>query len=287
MSLLSPALQAFIAVAKCKTVHGAADSLYLTQTAVTQRIRTLEIRLSTTLFIRSKRGMLLTPEGEALLRYCLAAQDLEGKTLAEINQAGADTEVSLSIMGPTSIMHSRVIPKCHDVLTRFPKLLMEYIISDTAHGNKYLKSAECQFTIIEQEALEPEFTYKPLKPEHYVLVCSSAWKKRTLKSILQKERIIDFNRYDKMTYHYLKKYQLYDFAKHDRHFVNRTDSLANMIAAGLGYGVLTHEFCEPYLNRGELIILNDGKVYENIMVLAWFERHEPSAYFTAIIDAIS
>ena len=41
MSLLSPQLQAFLAVAEHKTVHGAAGDLYITQTAVTQRILSL------------------------------------------------------------------------------------------------------------------------------------------------------------------------------------------------------------------------------------------------------
>ena len=68
MSLLSPQLQAFLKVAEQKTVHGAADKLFLTQTAVTQRIRTLETSLGTTLFIRTRRGMALTSEGGALLR---------------------------------------------------------------------------------------------------------------------------------------------------------------------------------------------------------------------------
>ena len=70
MSLLSPRLIAFLAVAQCKTVHRAADKIHITQTAVTQRIRALEHSLKTTLFIRTRKGMNLTPEGEVLLRYC-------------------------------------------------------------------------------------------------------------------------------------------------------------------------------------------------------------------------
>ncbi len=83
MSLLSPQLQAFQAIVKYKTVHAAADTLNVTQTAVTQRIRALEEKLRVTLFIRTRRGMLLTSEGEALLRYCQAVRDIEGEALAK------------------------------------------------------------------------------------------------------------------------------------------------------------------------------------------------------------
>jgi len=42
MILLDPQLIAFEAIVKEGTVHAAADTLYLTQTAVTQRIHLLE-----------------------------------------------------------------------------------------------------------------------------------------------------------------------------------------------------------------------------------------------------
>src|SRR5579863_9181565 len=122
MSLLSPQLEAFLAIVRCKTVHGAGDELHLTQTAVTQRIRALEERLRTTLFIRTRRGMLLTSEGEALLRYCQAVRAIEGEALAKIKGAGTETEIQLCITGPTSIMRSRIIPQCIPILKKFPNL---------------------------------------------------------------------------------------------------------------------------------------------------------------------
>ena len=57
MRLLNHNLQAFMAIVQQSTVHGAANKLGLTQTAVTQRIRSIERDLETTLFIRSRKGM--------------------------------------------------------------------------------------------------------------------------------------------------------------------------------------------------------------------------------------
>ena len=88
MSLLSPQLLAFIKIVKHKTVHAAAAEIFLTQTAVTQRIRSLERSLKTTLFIRTKKGMVLTQEGEALLRYCNATIELEEEALSSIKEIG-------------------------------------------------------------------------------------------------------------------------------------------------------------------------------------------------------
>src|SRR5580704_95525 len=124
MRLLDPQLEAFLAVVKHKTVHGAAAEIHLTQTGITQRIRTLEKRLSTSLFVRSRRGMMLTQEGEALLRYCQQVEQLEGVALSSITKTGIEKIVSVNLTGPTTIMHSRIIPPCILVAKKFPRLLL-------------------------------------------------------------------------------------------------------------------------------------------------------------------
>ncbi|MEE3191346.1 MAG: LysR family transcriptional regulator, partial [Pseudomonadota bacterium] len=60
-------LKAFIAVAEQKSFSAAAESLYLTQSAVSKRIKQLEEQLGTTLFDRHNRTISLTEAGEALL----------------------------------------------------------------------------------------------------------------------------------------------------------------------------------------------------------------------------
>lgn len=286
MSLLSPQLEAFVAIAKHKTVHGAADILHLTQTAVTQRIHTLEARLGSTLFIRTRRGMMLTPEGEALLRYCQAARELEGEALAKIKGAGIETLIQICITGPTSIMHSRIIPQCLPILKKFPNLTMQFEINDLENRARSLRAGESQFAIIRPEDIAPEMEHKTLRPERYVLVCTKAWKKRKLREIIQSERIIDYDPTDQMTFQYLKYFDLFESAKHERHYVNRTESLAMMLAAGLGYGVLTAEFSKSYIENNELTVLNSGKIYESLMDLAWYARPEPPRYFSALVNTI-
>lgn len=287
MSLLDPQLQAFQAIVQCKTVHGAAAAIHVTQTAVTQRIKSLEAKLKTTLFIRSRRGMLLTPEGEALLRYCQAIREIEGEALAKIKGTGVEADIQVCIAGSTSSMRSRIIPQCIPVVKKFPRLSLRFDINDSEdHCIRAIRSGESQLAIIQQQNVLPELQSKMLKPEHYVLVCTPAWKGRKLQDIIKNERIIDFNPSDHLTYAYLKQYELFDLARHDRQFANRTESLALMVQEGLGYGLLTKEFSKSYVDAGELILLNPGKVYVNNIALVWYERPEPPAYFSALLKAI-
>lgn len=286
MSLLSPQLQAFVAVAKHKTVHAAAASIYLTQTAVTQRIRSLERSLRATLFTRTRRGMVLTKEGEALLRYCQASKELEGEALAKIQGAGINSEIELSISAPTSIMHSRIIPACLPIMQQFPHLLIHFDVNDTDNRHQLLRSAQVDFAIIHEQHLADEMANKKLAAEQYVLVCSAKWKGRKLKEIIKNERIIDFDRSDQVTFNYLKQYDLFDEVRHNRYFVNRTDNLATLVAAGIGYTTLAKEFAQPYIDNQELITLNKGMAYNINPLLVWYARHESPAYFSAIIKAI-
>ena len=287
MSLLSSQLQAFLGVATQGTVHGAAKGLYLTQTAVTQRLRGLEQSLGATLFTRTRRGMKLTPEGEALLRYCHAAKDLEGEAMAQIKGGGKTTFAHVCLMGPTSMMHARVVPHCVEAAKRFPRLLLQFHISDTEDGIQALQTGVSQLSIVQQEQVTKEMASKSLQPEQYVLVCTAAWHSRSLKDIIKNERIIDFDPTDPVTFNYLKEYKLFESVNHERHFANRTDTLAMMLSKGYGYGLLTMEFCQPYVEQHQLIILNEGKIYENHMALVWYPRADPPDYFAALIDAIN
>ncbi|MFL5814787.1 MAG: LysR family transcriptional regulator [Bdellovibrionia bacterium] len=286
MSLLSPNLAAFLAITRTQTVHGAARELGITQTGVTQRIRSLEASLSTTLFIRSRKGMQLTHEGQALLRYCQASLDLEGETLAQITGAGEQSNVRVCVTGPSSIMRSRIIPQCIPCLQGFKEVAIEFEINDLESREDALRNGRSQLAILSRERVAREMDSKLLKPEEYVLVGPASWKRRALSDILKKERIIDFDPSDAMTFSYLKKHKLLDQVAGERHFVNSTEALAEMIQAGLGYGVLTAEFAGLFLKRCDLAILNSGAVFEHQVALAWYPRQKMPRYFEALVKAI-
>lgn len=59
----------FLVVAESGSFIAAAERLHLTQTAVSARIRALEMELDRVLFIRNKAGARLTAAGERFKRY--------------------------------------------------------------------------------------------------------------------------------------------------------------------------------------------------------------------------
>lgn len=286
MSLLDPRLEAFIAISNIGTVHGAGEALRITQTGVTQRIRALERHLSTSLFIRSRSGMKLTQEGQALLRYCTSVLELEGHLLAKIDGTSSESKVSITIVGPTSIMSSRIIPGCLHLYNEYPNLMLNYQLDDQENKIDLLKKGDIQLAIVSPEMVTLEMDSKILKPDRYILVASSKWKHRKLNDIIQNERIIDFYESDKTTHKYLQKFNLIDKARNDRLFANTNFAITNLLKAGIGYGTLTAEVAASSIKSGDLIVLNQRQVFEDPQALAWYPRSEMPNYFKSIVDSI-
>lgn len=59
----------FLEIVAAGSFVRAAETLHVTQTAVSARVRTLEEQLGTVLFVRNKAGASLTPAGEQFTRY--------------------------------------------------------------------------------------------------------------------------------------------------------------------------------------------------------------------------
>lgn len=287
MSLLSPNLQAFLAVKAHHTVASAAQVLRLTQAAVTIRIQNLERDLNTNLFLRSRRGMQLTPSGEALARYCQRAQELEAETLPDLGvQPLALSPIRWVLQGPSSPMRRRVVPLAAGYLQRHPNVSLELRVTDLESGIDRLKEGSTDLLIAERSLVGKAFDSKLLKPERYFLVATSAWKHRTLSEILASERIIDFDPTDKMTHSFLKKYDLLSQARPERHFVNITEYIAELVQAGLGYTVLSEELVGEALKVGQLINICPHKFFDYEVALAWYPRKHMTASFRDLIKLI-
>ena len=286
MSLLSANLQAFLAIVRNGTVHAAAKELLLTQTGVTQRLRALEKELGTTFFLRSRTGMKLTQEGEALFQYCTGAEDLEGQVMSQLVGAGRDKPIYVSIAGPTSVMTARIVEACRHLYIDWPELHLNFVIDDAVERIGCVRAGRTQLAIVPQDHVPHEIDSTKLQPDRYAPVATPKWKGRKLSEILQTERVIDFHADDPTTRNYLRKFDLLGQLKRPRLYVNNNESIIRMFRWGIGFGTLTQEIAKPHLDRGELITLNGGAVMEDPLALIWYPRPEMPPYFQAILDAI-
>ena len=114
-TMLLANLESFIQVARQGNVSRAAEALFVTQPAITARLKSLERDLGVELFVRSHRGMKLTDAGRAFLPYA-------ERTLATIDEGRAamtnlreGTTGSL-VVGAAPAVSTYVLP---EILHRF------------------------------------------------------------------------------------------------------------------------------------------------------------------------
>ena len=99
-------LTTFIEVAKTRHFGKAAENLYLTQSAVSARIKLLEEYFHSTLFIRQRNSIQLTQSGEKLLPY---AQQL----CSTLNEAKQELQIQSSeyvVCGATQLASELILP---------------------------------------------------------------------------------------------------------------------------------------------------------------------------------
>lgn len=96
-------LQTFIEVARRRSFSAAGRALSLPRSTVSARIKTLEQRLQTQLFLRNTRQVVLTPEGEQYWHQCQQAltqlQQAEEALLSE-QQLGGKVTLSIPVGFP-------------------------------------------------------------------------------------------------------------------------------------------------------------------------------------------
>jgi DNA-binding transcriptional LysR family regulator len=102
-------LESFVEVARTGNVSRAAQSLFLTQPALTARLKSLENELGVELFVRSARGMSLTDAGRAFLPYAQRTLGLvtEGRQVIADLREGATGEL---VIGAAPAVSTYLLP---------------------------------------------------------------------------------------------------------------------------------------------------------------------------------
>jgi len=90
-------LTAFVAVADSGSFTKAADKLYISPTAVTKQVNSLEKHLSLKLLERTPRGVHLTPAGEVIYRDARFLFDYSRHSIENARQAMETKELSFSV----------------------------------------------------------------------------------------------------------------------------------------------------------------------------------------------
>ena len=115
----------FYYVAKCGNMTQAAKMLVNNQPNLTRVIKTLEGELVCPLFIRSNRGMQLTPEGERLFAHVrIAVENMEAGE-AEIAESRNLAAGSVYVAVSEVALHCVLLPVLEEYRRRYPGIRLK------------------------------------------------------------------------------------------------------------------------------------------------------------------
>ncbi|MES2952842.1 MAG: LysR family transcriptional regulator [Pseudomonadota bacterium] len=123
-------VEAFYWVASLKSISRAADKLFLTQSAMSSRISTLEEELGVLLLDRRDKQFKLTTAGVRFLVYAQKLLELQREVKAEMG-SGTSIAVSMRIGAIESVLHSWLIPWLEKLREEQPGLELELTVETT------------------------------------------------------------------------------------------------------------------------------------------------------------
>ena len=255
----------FCEVVKYQNISKAADSMYISQSAVTQSIQKLENMLGGKLFFRSKVGVELTEEGKNLYEYI--KDSIETMSNAEnifSNYVNLE-KGKLRINGGNILLYALIMPSLIDFMKDYPNI--DVSITNYASEQGLQKLANGEIDIV---ALNLAHTIKrysnieitELKEEpNYCFFAS--------KTYLENNPINDIRELENHKLILPKspniKQQIEEFAQekniklHASYEVTNATLIKTLILSDLGVGYSNIENIREIIDSGEVIVIENIK----------------------------
>ncbi|MCL9685667.1 LysR family transcriptional regulator [Legionella maioricensis] len=244
MSLSSSQLDAFLAVANCLNFTKAAQSLCITQSALSQRIGKLEQKLGH-LFIRNTKSICLTNAGHQLFRYCLKKNALENECLEQISTNNKDgLSGIIRIGGISTALRFFVLDALSQLLIKNCNIKLELIEMESRDLPGALGTNQVDF-IVSTDCINNKFIEAiQIGVETYVLAESVKCTNNV------NDVYIDHDNQDEITHIFLQQQQEKPRAWR-QHYLDNIHLIIEAVKLGIGRAVLPYQILvqEPGLRR--------------------------------------
>lgn len=164
----------FYHVAVSLSFSEASKKLYISQSAVSQSIKTLEKKLNQTLFIRSTKKVQLTPEGEILFRHVEPAMNLIRRGEAQILEANTLGGGQLGIGASDTICRYFLVPYLNRFHKEYPHIHIKVTNQTSIRCVDLLEngSVDLIFTNYPNSRLDHSFHIRYIREFHDCFIAS-------------------------------------------------------------------------------------------------------------------
>ena len=251
----------FYYVAKYRNFTQAASVLMSNQPNITRIIKNLESELGCTLFVRSNRGVSLTPEGEMLYEHIrIAIEHIEAGE-KELSMEKSLKSGTVSIGVSEVALHGLLLPALKDFHSQYPGVRIKISNSSTPQAIAETRNGQADFALVTTPTgISQDMRETPIKPFREIAVCGSAFSKLeqeilTIKDLVNYP-IVSLGPKTK-TFEFFSEW----FAKRKQIFspefeAATTDQILPMVKHNLGIGFVPDIFLESDFEKNSVVRLH-------------------------------
>lgn len=273
MKLSGPLLEAFYQVAQTRNFTRAAAVLFITQSALSQRIRQLEEELGVTLLIRERTGAVLTSEGERMLRYCQLQGAMEEELLRDIRHNKGELDAGVVRIGAySSILRSVVMPSLAPLMQQSPGVGFEFFSREMSQLPAALRANEVDIILSNQKLEKKDLVAEHLGDEKCVLIESDDPK------FGRNTTMLDHDFADPTTDDFFAQNPTKS-VKYQRCYLDEVYAIIDGVRLGLGRAVVSRHLIEN--NKG----IREVTGYKNMKLPVYLYYHQ-MPYYTRLHQSV-
>ncbi|MBR0641567.1 LysR family transcriptional regulator [Plastoroseomonas hellenica] len=253
-------LEVFYWVATLRSFQRAAERLYTTQPAVSQRIAALELELGGKLLERTRRAAILTAKGKVLLEH--ADRLLQMRT-EMLNAVAAPASFSgLVRLGVSETIAQTWLPDFIERVSRaHPSVTFDIEVDLTTRMKGGLLRQELDLGLFAGPIAEPDFIDLELHPFQHAFACSprlGLGQGPVPAEVLARQAFVTYPR-NTPNYHQLQRVLRERTQRTPRIHVSASiATIIRMAVDGIGICVIPEAVMRPALANGELQLIDAG-----------------------------
>ncbi len=245
------------AVAELGSLTRAGDRLHLTQSALSHQLRDIESRLGAALFLRVGKRLVLTPAGERLLATARDVLDRLDRTEQDIHQMGKARAGMLRLTTECYTCYHWLPPLLVRYRQRFPQVEVRIDVGATGRPLDMLLAGKLDLAIMSTPVRDRRLVSRPVFDDELVVVAARDHRFAKQTHV----RLSDLR--DETLYVYPPKQEsrvLQEVLVPSGHVPARveevmlTESIAELVKAGLGVSVLARWAVQPLVDAGSIVI---------------------------------
>ena len=270
----------FYYVAKYHNFTRAARVLGNNQPNITHAMNRLESQLHCVLFIRSNRGVTLTPEGEMLYsRIASAAVQIQDAE-EELSASATLEHGAISISATETALNIYLSQKLRAFHSQYPGIRLRISNHSTPQAVQAVKNGEVDFAVVSTPAeMESGLKKVELQPFYEVLVGGRTFTALASQSLTLKELenypLISLGE-QSMTRSFYRQF----FLEHDAVLrpdteAATTDQMLTLVKSELGLAFVPEPMARDLLQRGELVQLHLQQIIPSRSICLIYDHHRP------------